>query len=112
MVKTAIGAIKQSGQAWLPVFNDVTNFEDILNQSIGQKFIAHVDATGQSKHLFQVAEKKLSYLVLIGPEGDFSDSELAAARQKGFTPISLGNNTLRTETAALTACQILNLLNI
>ena len=45
------------------------------------------------------------YTVLIGPEGDFSPAELAAAIEAGFVPVHLGNSRLRTETAALTAAQ-------
>ena len=50
-------------------------------------------------------------LVLIGPEGDFSEGEEEIAIERGLTPISLGKSRLRTETAALVACHTLNLLN-
>lgn len=50
-------------------------------------------------------------LVLIGPEGDFSEEEVRKATENGFIPISLGKSRLRTETAALVACHILNLQN-
>lgn len=50
-------------------------------------------------------------LVLIGPEGDFSEEEVKLAVEQGFQPISLGRSRLRTETAALVACHILNLCN-
>ena len=50
-------------------------------------------------------------LVLIGPEGDFSEEEVKKAIESGFEPISLGRSRLRTETAALVACHILNLQN-
>ena len=50
-------------------------------------------------------------LVLIGPEGDFSEEEVRKAAENGFIPISLGKSRLRTETAALVACHILNLQN-
>ena len=43
------------------------------------------------------------YTVLIGPEGDFSPSELQAALGAGFIPVHLGSSRLRTETAALAA---------
>jgi 16S rRNA (uracil1498-N3)-methyltransferase len=111
MVKTAVAAIKQSGQAWLPVINPLTNLENMLRHSAQQKFIAHVGAASHSNHLLQAATKQGQYLVLIGPEGDFSVDELDAAKLAGFTAVSLGNTTLRTETAALAACHTLNLLN-
>jgi len=49
--------------------------------------------------------------VLIGPEGDFSTKEIDLAYEKGFLPISLGNSRLRTETAAVVACTIVNMIN-
>jgi 16S rRNA (uracil1498-N3)-methyltransferase len=50
-------------------------------------------------------------LVMIGPEGDFSEEEVRMAVEAGFQPISLGRSRLRTETAALVATHILNLCN-
>jgi 16S rRNA (uracil1498-N3)-methyltransferase len=49
-------------------------------------------------------------LVLIGPEGDFSKEEIEQARHAGFSSVSLGPNVLRTETAGIAACHILNLI--
>ena len=51
------------------------------------------------------------YLILIGPEGDFSTTEIEIALQNGFVPITLGQSRLRTETAALQACFEINYLN-
>jgi 16S rRNA (uracil1498-N3)-methyltransferase len=47
---------------------------------------------------------------MIGPEGDFTPAELELALQAGFTPISLGNNRLRTETAGIAAAALLTLV--
>ncbi|MDQ2657618.1 MAG: RsmE family RNA methyltransferase, partial [Bacteroidota bacterium] len=52
-----------------------------------------------------------SYCVLIGPEGDFSGEELKAAIELEFRKVSLGPSRLRTETAGIAACHILNLVN-
>jgi 16S rRNA (uracil1498-N3)-methyltransferase len=49
--------------------------------------------------------------VLIGPEGDFSAAELAVAASHGFSKVSLGYSRLRTETAGMATCHILNLIN-
>lgn len=48
---------------------------------------------------------------MIGPEGDFSEEEVALAKKAGFTPVSLGESRLRVETAALVACQTVSLMN-
>ncbi|MEX2590927.1 MAG: RsmE family RNA methyltransferase [Chitinophagales bacterium] len=49
---------------------------------------------------------------MIGPEGDFSKEEVQLAESKGFKRISLGNARLRTETAGIVACEIVNLANL
>ena len=50
-------------------------------------------------------------MILIGPEGDFSDTEIREAMNNGFVPVSLGKSRLRTETAAIAACYTINLTN-
>ena len=76
----------------------------------GQKFIAHC-YEGEKPQLKNVLKAGEDALVLIGPEGDFSEEEVKKAIECGFTPISLGKSRLRTETAALVACHTMNLLN-
>jgi 16S rRNA (uracil1498-N3)-methyltransferase len=111
ITKVAVGAIKQSGQVWLPKINDLTDFHTILKSPSKQKFIASVDSKNESRHLWAQVEKNSHYLVLIGPEGDFSSAEIQAATESQFTGIHLGMSTLRTETAGLVACHTLNLIH-
>ncbi len=108
--KITISAIKQSQQAWLPKINSITPFNEILSARADQKLIAYVDATNP-KHLHAVAQPQKKYLILIGPEGDFSNEELELAIQHGFEKVSLGSNRLRTETAGLVACQTVHFIN-
>jgi 16S rRNA (uracil1498-N3)-methyltransferase len=108
--KIAISAMKQSGQAWLPQFSDIVPFKEILKNEASQKFIAFVDDQNPD-HLKSMAKVNGNYLVLIGPEGDFREEELNLALQSDFKKVSLGKNRLRTETAGLVACQVLNLIN-
>lgn len=107
--KIAVGAMKQSQQAWLPQLTEMKKFDEVVNEQADQKFIAVVDATNP-KHLKKIATPSQKYLVLIGPEGDFRIDEIETALQKGFQKVSLGANRLRTETAGLAACHILNLI--
>ena len=109
--KVAISAMKQSLKATLPKVNDLIKLDTLIKQSKDvEKFIAYVDHSNPI-HLKNAASSASNYLVLIGPEGDFSDGELAQAIQQGFQTVSLGNSRLRTETAGLAACHILNLIN-
>ncbi|MBS1681137.1 MAG: 16S rRNA (uracil(1498)-N(3))-methyltransferase [Bacteroidetes bacterium] len=108
--KVAISAMKQSQQAWLPKIRKMTPFKEVMSFSANQKMIAYVDSSNP-KHLHSVAKPEKRYLVLIGPEGDFAKEELELALQNGFEKVSLGQNRLRTETAGLASCHILNLIN-
>jgi 16S rRNA (uracil1498-N3)-methyltransferase len=107
--KIAVGAMKQSQQAWLPQLTEMKKFDEVAHELADQKFIAVVDATNPI-HLKQLATPAQKYLVLIGPEGDFRMDEIETALQNGFNKVSLGANRLRTETAGLAACHILNLI--
>lgn len=109
--KILISAIKQSLKARLPKLNEMTDFDKFISQDFsGQKFIAHC-YEGEKPLLKNILKAGEDALVLIGPEGDFSEEEVAKAIEKGFQPISLGKSRLRTETAALVACHTMNLIN-
>ena len=106
--KVAINAMKQSGQAWLPSAEGIVDFNAVVTAKEKEKFIAYVDSNNPL-HLKDAYTKNSDYIVLIGPEGDFSQQELELAQHNGFKKVSLGANRLRTETAALAACHILAL---
>lgn len=109
--KILVSAIKQSLKARLPKLNEMTDFDQFISRPFkGQKFIAHCHE-GEKPLLKDVVRREEEALVLIGPEGDFSEEEVKRALENGYTPISLGKSRLRTETAALVACHILNLQN-
>lgn len=111
IAKILVSAIKQSLKARLPQLNEMTDFNKFITQPFGgQKFIAHC-YEGEKPLLKDVIRKGEDSLVLIGPEGDFSEEEVKKAIDSGFVPISLGKSRLRTETAALVACHIMNLQN-
>lgn len=111
ITKILVSAIKQSLKARMPILNEMTDFNKfIAHPFCGQKFIAHCYDT-EKKALKDIIRKNEDALVLIGPEGDFSEEEVKKAIDHGFIPITLGPSRLRTETAALVACHILNLYN-
>ncbi|WP_186756707.1 16S rRNA (uracil(1498)-N(3))-methyltransferase [Echinicola salinicaeni] len=111
--KKMISACKQSLKTRLPIINPLRTYAEFIKSTQGldnQKFIAYVDKKNQD-HLFNLAESKQSYLVLIGPEGDFSEEEIKMAFDNGFQACSLGHSRLRTETAGLAAVHSLSLKN-
>ena len=109
--KVITSAVKQSLKAYHPKLNEPQRFKDfILNDPGGQRFIAHCLESEKTTLKDQI-KLNSRYLVLIGPEGDFSPSELDFALEMNFLSIRLGDSRLRTETAALEACFEINFLN-
>lgn len=109
--KIITAAIKQSLKAYHPILNEAVPFAKFIAQSkAAQKMIAHCEP-GEKSDLRKLVKPNGDYLVLIGPEGDFTPKEIADALQNGFEPITLGNSRLRTETAALEAVFEINFLN-
>lgn len=109
--KIAVSAMKQSLQRHLPIIHDETPFESFLRDtSATAKIICH----GHYEHpllMSQACRPSDDTVVLIGPEGDFTDHEIELADHAGYRPVSLGHNRLRTETAALTAVCAVALIN-
>lgn len=104
-------AIKQSLKFTLPKLNAPIKFNEFLNQDLeGETYIAHCEE--QDKNLLKsVVNPSEKTTILIGPEGDFSLDEIKKALEKNYTPISLGESRLRTETAALVAVHTVSLIN-
>jgi 16S rRNA (uracil1498-N3)-methyltransferase len=111
--KIAIEAMKQSGRTYLPHIKELSSYSDMLKSFAdfkGQKFILH--CIDKELNTFQQEYKKgQNALVLIGPEGDFHNSEVQEAIGHGFVPITLGTVRYRAETAALVAACTLHALN-
>ena len=112
MRKIAIAAMKQSLKATLPQIDEMTDIRRFIEEPFdGQKFIAHC-MDNQPRHLLShLVQKGRDVRILIGPEGDFSQDEVSFALQNGYLPISLGDQRLRTETAALVSVHTVHLIN-
>ena len=113
--KLAISAMKQSLHTVLPEIHPAVSLRDLLSTFrfplSTQKFIAHCEADKPRTPLASALKPSQNAVVLIGPEGDFSEEEIALALECGFQPVSLGPSRLRTETAALYAVTAFNLIN-
>ena len=110
--KIAVSALKQSGNTWLPKINALTSFDKLIKSEVpGMKFIAYCPVE-ETIHLNTQYKPGNDAIILIGPEGDFSETEVKAAIGKGFKEVSLGKNRLRSETAALVSLLALKLRNI
>lgn len=111
--KIAISAMKQSLQAYLPEIVEIGDFDKFLTLTspASQKFMAHLPESIVPPHLLKRVQSHQNYVVLIGPEGDFTKDEIQLTQQNGFQMVTLGNTRLRTETAALVACHTLHVAN-
>ncbi len=104
-------AMKQSVQFYLPKLNEPITFKEFIKQkNEGLLLIAHCEETDK-KSLKSVVKPNESVTLLIGPEGDFSNKEIAQALENKYTPVTLGATRLRTETAAIVACHSIVFIN-
>ncbi|MDQ6471896.1 16S rRNA (uracil(1498)-N(3))-methyltransferase [Flavobacterium sp. LHD-80] len=102
--KIILSAMKQSNETFLPKLNPAISFKEFIKQkNTGLQFIAHCEETNK-KSLKEALQPNENVTLLIGPEGDFSEKEIALAIENNFQPVTLGNTRLRTETAAVVAC--------
>ena len=107
ILKVAISAMKQSNRLYLPLINESMKFADFLTKDNAEsKLIAHCEED-EKLEIGQLSVGK-SVSILIGPEGDFSPREIEKALEGNYIPTSLGNSRLRTETAGIVACTLLN----
>ena len=108
MQKIAVSAVKQSGNPWLPQLHEAQTFDDFITtiEFKGVKMMAHC-GEGEKTRISELANPLKNQLVLIGPEGDFSMEEIEKAIQHNFQFVNLGDLTLRTETACITALSVM-----
>jgi len=103
-------AMKQSQRLFLPKLNPLTPVQDFFKMDFSDynKMIAHCEKNSKTYISDQLKHSK-KHCILIGPEGDFSHNEIETAQKLNFTPISLGEKRLRTETAGLASCFALSM---
>ena len=115
ILNTSISAMKQTLKASLPRINNICTLDEFIkNNKESNKFICHLEYENKSD-LFEFKDQfksKKKSCILIGPEGDFTLDEIKKAELYDFVSINLGKNRLRTETAGIVACHLLNLINI
>lgn len=108
-----VSAMLQSQQVWLPVLHSPIDYallfrqEEIIQKA--QKFIAHC-VEAEKRNLNDLVNESLpSQIILVGPEGDFTEEEITTALANHFIPVALGDNRLRAETAGMVAATLLKI---
>ncbi len=112
--KIAVSAMKQSLKAVLPQIDDTTPLLSFIKEernAAAQKFVGYCDDSVERRLLAKAYTPGSDVVLLIGPEGDFSPAEIEACFKAGFVPVTMGDNRLRTETAALVAADTIHILN-
>jgi len=111
--KIAVSAMKQSLKAVMPVISPMTPLKKYLNSvdHEAQNFVGWCDKESDRKLLAKTCRPILDTNILIGPEGDFTAEEISACLNSGFTAVTMGDNRLRTETAALVGVDTVHIIN-
>ncbi|UCG35530.1 MAG: 16S rRNA (uracil(1498)-N(3))-methyltransferase [Candidatus Omnitrophota bacterium] len=103
--KIIIEATRQSGRLWIPELHPVMEFKDIVGMSFQVKLAASIKGTGAKR----VIDTQWGHvLIIVGPEGDLSESEESLLRENNFNFIKLSEHLLRVETAAVFAVGLIN----
>jgi 16S rRNA (uracil1498-N3)-methyltransferase len=107
--KIVISAMKQSKNNYLPILSGMVKFKEILSFNFkGNKLIAHLNE--QSININTIYPLLSQSVLMIGPEGDFTNEEVFLAKNAGFSEVSLGESVLRTETAGVFGLTVMNLM--
>lgn len=109
-INILISALKQSNKYFLPKLNEPQNFKNFVKKNKEENKLIATCENYQKKDITKAYNSKKNNLIMIGPEGDFSKSELEKAKLAGFKFVSLGETRLRAETAGIMACAIFSMI--
>lgn len=110
--KIVLSATKQSLKAFIPKINNFISYKEFIKgvkDSYNGKYLCWV--SDDNHHFLEMAQKGTDLLILIGPEGDFSEQEIQLALENDFIAVGLGESRLRTETAGVIACHLGHIIN-
>lgn len=111
--KIVLSAVKQSQRSKFVAIKPITDFKDLIADlgNFDLKLIPTLEAERRSlKNIFQTTGLMArKVIVLIGPEGDFSGQEVSLAKAAGFLPVTLGQQVLRVDTAAIAVVSFIKL---
>jgi len=112
--RIALAAAAQSKRRTIPVLEPVTPLRELLKR-LNDFDLKLIPTLSKDKASLRGAIEKSSgrnILILIGPEGDFTEDELRDAQTAGCIPVSLGETVLRVETAAVAAVSFIRLYDV
>lgn len=104
-----LAAAKQSKHWILPQLMPLSRLDELDGSDFSCRLVAAMSEDAKDVH--DALKAGLKTILLIGPEGDFTQTELRLLGQKGFQCISLGKSRLRLETAAVYSCALFRFVN-
>ena len=108
--KIILSAMKQSERLWKPEIYEPISFQNFINLPLEtNRFFGHCESHLSKNPFSEIYTKDSNALMMIGPEGDFTEEEISLAIENNFQPVSIGDARLRVETAAIAACSWMNL---
>lgn len=111
--KIVLSSVEQCKRLVIPTVQDIKNFDKVISQKFDHAFFAYEGLSHESFNLMAEATKVKpgeSVLLVVGPEGGFSEKEVALADAKGLISVSLGKRILRAETASLYMASVFSFL--
>ena len=109
--KIIIEATEQSNRIYTPKIESPVKLQNFLSTYEDKIKLIFTDLNSNKKKISLIKSEKKPLCILIGPEGDFSESErLKILNFKDVETIKLNNNILRSETAAISALSVINFI--
>jgi 16S rRNA (uracil1498-N3)-methyltransferase len=111
--RIALEAAKQTGRAYVPEIAEPVRSSDLLSSNVAASpgaarlMFSERDGTSLLETTLSFGAQMAGIIALVGPEGGWSDDEIAAARAGGWGIVTLGGRTLRAETAGIAIVTLL-----
>ena len=108
--KIALASAKQSGIRHIPAVEKVETFKSLAMRNFDGylKIILWEEENAlRLRHVLKTSPALKNVIFLVGPEGGFDAEEVAFARERGFSPVSLGDAILRTETVSMAVLSVI-----
>ena len=99
-------ASEQCKRNIVPEIVEPVKLSDLSKYCSDVNLLPYENAYGGAKYMSEIIDEKKSLTIVIGPEGGFSDEEVAELKTAGFETVTLGSRILRAETAAMYACSV------